>query len=796
MKKINNKTLIQDNNTIIDFIVDNNNKSSNFTQIINYMVSVEDEEAYTKECQISLTFLACYHSCHNCSFDINYSNKLNHNCIYCKDNYYKSPINKTNCYSIEEKEINWYLDSSNSEFGLCHDECRSCNGPYKYNCLSCFNGTYLENNICKLNCSEGYFPITTELNNSEYYFLCNKCYKNCKTCSERGDNQKMNCETCKENQIKYDNNCFDIVDFSIKSFNYSENDDIYNTTSCYEKFRLYIKEDSNECIPLPKEEEGHYISNNITGLLSKCHINCFSCYGEGNNENTNCIECAQGYYKTEDSYTNCIIKDSISLDDYYLNNSNNIYYHCHPNCKGCYGSYNSLTKDMHCLNCINDYYFIYEENNCYNITLLQGFKYYFNPSDNKFHKCYYTCSTCLNFNPNETNHFCIECADNFSKLENDLCSNNCYENKNQSFDSDITVNDFKNQIKNDITSYINSSKVFNGTNFLAMVFSSDNMNPEEQLKNGISAVDLGNCTNVIKEFYNIPKEENLIILNMETKNEEPKKNESNNNNDKSFNLGKNTQLEIYDNLGRKLNLSVCKEDIKVMKYIGDIENQLDMNSAKSLSRQGIDVFNANDAFFNDICHQYDNSDGKDIILTDRRNDIYQDATFCQEGCIYNGINYELKVANCICNSSLLEVEGDYITNNEKENKDKKFKSLTESFISNLIDFNFGVLRCYNLALNIKILKHNTGFYCLSFMFILQLIFFIIYIIKRLKPLKNFLLIFKNNNNMNNYQTKKIIINKNKATPPPKNRLSINIPKEENKEFKDNKRKKYIEGNLI
>ena len=39
------------------------------------------------------------------------------------------------------------------------------------------------------------------------------------------------------------------------------------------------------------------------------------------------------------------------------------------------------------------------------------------------------------------------------------------------------------------------------------------MNPEEQLKKGISAVDLGNCTQVIKDYYNISQEENSIILN-------------------------------------------------------------------------------------------------------------------------------------------------------------------------------------------------------------------------------------------------------------------------------------------
>ena len=116
-----------------------------------------------------------------------------------------------------------------------------------------------------------------------------------------------------------------------------------------------------------------------------------------------------------------------------------------------------------------------------------------------------------------------------------------------------------------------------------MVLSSDNIEPEEQIKNGISAIDLGNCTNVIKEYYNISNEESLIVLNMELKNDDYQKSQMSNDDDKSFNLGSNTQLEIYDYSSNKLNLSVCNDNIKVMKYIDDIDDQLDMNSAESLS---------------------------------------------------------------------------------------------------------------------------------------------------------------------------------------------------------------------
>ena len=120
------------------------------------------------------------------------------------------------------------------------------------------------------------------------------------------------------------------------------------------------------------------------------------------------------------------------------------------------------------------------------------------------------------------------------------------------------------------------------------------------------------------------------------------KNYSNNEFDKSFNLGKTTQIEIYDYSSRRLDLSVCKEDIKIMKYIGDA-----IASAITFLNQGIDIFNPTDKFFNDICYKYDNSVGKDIIFNDRRNDIYQNAIFCQNGCKYDRINFTLMSVNCM-----------------------------------------------------------------------------------------------------------------------------------------------------
>ena len=248
---------------------------------------------------------------------------------------------------------------------------------------------------------------------------------------------------------------------------------------------------------------------------------------------------------------------------------------------------------------------------------------------------------------------------------------------------------------------------------------------------------------------------------MESKRDESKINTENDNN--AIEIGKSSQIEIYDNSGRKLELTVCKDDIKILRYIGDLKDELYIDTAMNLAESGVDIFDSTDDFFNNICHEYDNSDGKDIVIVDRRNDIYKNISFCDLGCIYNGMDYELMIANCICDTNILESG---IENNNTKNigsgKDG-FNSIKSSIIASLIDCNFEVFNCYNLVFNIKYLKNNIGFYFMSILFILQCICLLIYLYKRLKSIKIFLLIFKDKN------SKDV-----KFFPPPKNENNILI----------------------
>ena len=663
-------------------------------------------------------------------------------CKKCEDNYYMTETTKQ-CFTADSNY--YYLDDK--ILRKCHPNCLKCNSASKNEQNKIYNSIKINMNC--ISCKDNYYKLNgtnncydSSFQNEGYYLKENiyyPCDENCLTCSDKKNDASNNCLTCDNSQ------------------------------------KQYLVEDLNNCV---KEKYSGYYLDNIENKFKKCHINCKECNGPYRNnnindiENHNCIKCIDDYYKLGES--NCYNNETI-IEGYYLDKNENPYIWkvCYERCETCIQSGNYT--NMNCLSCKE--YIIDEKtskklkifltnkgdciegcpNNLY--LILEG-------------DCVTNCPS--TFYQYSFNHTCLQsCPINY---EVNLEQNKCII---KTFDQTTSSEEFKSQITENITTFMNNSALINGSDFIAVILTSNNMDPKEQIKKGISAIDLGECTQMIKEHYNISENESLIILSMESKKNETKKEEKDN--DNSFNLGKNVQIEIYDMSGRKLNLSVCDKDITVMKYIGDIK-ELDIESAMNLADKGIDVFNPNDNYFNDICQDYDNSDGKDIIIKDRRADKFQNATFCQEGCTYDGINVELKTANCKCDSNLIQndLENDDIESNNNNKEEKlNFDTLTESFLTSLLDFNINPFYCYNLVFNIKIFKNNIGFYFMFIIFVIQLILFFVYLIKKVKPLRYFMLIFSNKKNQPEI----------KAFPP-KNNTNLNLIKNDNKD-----KKPIIESNI-
>jgi hypothetical protein len=156
--------------------------------------------------------------------------------------------------------------------------------------------------------------------------------------------------------------------------------------------------------------------------------------------------------------------------------------------------------------------------------------------------------------------------------------------------------------------------------------------------------------------------------------------------------------------------------------------------------QGIDVFNTQDAFFNERCSKV-NSD-KDIVLGDRRTDIFQNVSFCGDECVYGGMDFTLMIAKCSCSGADLQNRDEDIIDDEKEKKGITLNDLANSFTSEIFTFNFDVIKCYNLVFDIDILKKNQGFFSNVIMISLQIFFFIYFLARKLKPIRNYMLVFE------------------------------------------------------
>ena len=141
----------------------------------------------------------------------------------------------------------------------------------------------------------------------------------------------MTCTSSPENSIfyRYDNNnynhinCYEIHDNQTKSF-YDPEENI-TISSCLSLHQKYIKENTNECVDMP--DEGYFISNTTTGLISPCNESCQICSKAPNETNQNCDSCKHNLFLHDG---NCVTKCD---NGYYL--SENLCFKCHDNCETC-----------------------------------------------------------------------------------------------------------------------------------------------------------------------------------------------------------------------------------------------------------------------------------------------------------------------------------------------------------------------------------------------------------------------------------------------------------------------------
>ena len=210
-------------------------------------------------------------------------------------------------------------------------------------------------------------------------------------------------------------------------------------------------------------------------------------------------------------------------------------------------------------------------------------------------------------------------------------------------------------------------------------------------------IDLGKCEDILKNEYNISKNDSLYILELIKEEQEMK-------------IPK-VEYEVYypfnnSNYLTKLNINLC-EGTKI-----EISIPVKINGP-------LDIYNPKSGYYNDICYKATSKSGTDITLKDRRNEFVENnMTLCEENCELIEYDYENEKAKCSC---------DIKTNippikDIKFKKDEFFKSFKD--INNIINLN--VMKCYKVVFKINGLKKNYGFFIMVsiiiFYFICLLIF--------------------------------------------------------------------------
>ena len=226
-----------------------------------------------------------------------------------------------------------------------------------------------------------------------------------------------------------------------------------------------------------------------------------------------------------------------------------------------------------------------------------------------------------------------------------------------------------------------------------------------------------------------------------------------------------------------MSLDVCQNSLINITVPAELGSET-IQFYQSLESQGYNMFDSNNEFYNDICTPYTSIYNTDILLIDRKKDIYSkysNITICQDKCSLESYNSNSNTVSCYCKAQ---------SNNTDINLNiqPKFsiQSIGDVFLNYLNNSNFRVLKCYKVAIDLNTIFDNIGRIIMTLILFLFIVLFMIFLIKGNKQISIYtkqiinskLMNKKDNNNNNN--TKNL------------NKL--------NNELKSNIKSKYLKGN--
>ena len=324
--------------------------------------------------------------------------------------------------------------------------------------------------------------------------------------------------------------------------------------------------------------------------------------------------------------------------------------------------------------------------------------------------CYSTCPEGVDFCQPETNNIYTT-----YKLENIETELNLGENNEEIYHSVI-----KDKVQNYDVNEGEEIFVVAKNDFFYHITTSENekdFTNEKNKTNQFSKIDLGECENILKEYYHINKTVSLIIIKFEKKT--------------NVSTERSLQYEVYDPFNKtKLNLSIC-DNTTIDIYVPVILSNELQNIYNELQEQGYDLFDEKSDFYQDICTPFKSPGGTDVLLADRYNYYFNNnETLCQSNCKFSDYSMETQYLKCECDISNSQIDTD-----EESLQKFKPKIIYESFYEILKFSNYKVLKCAKLAFNLSNIMKNKGSIIAIVYISLYLLVFVIYCVKGINQLK-------------------------------------------------------------
>ena len=567
------------------------------------------------------------------------------NFLKCSPKSIGKSVIKYNIINDSETFANYAIKNCIINAFVCQTGCDDCTGD--------------DQNVCK-SCKTGYSKAT--INNidtcidetkTEGYYLSNgvylPCISTCATCQQGGDENNHNCLTCKDGYVKEKGN--------------AEDKCILNTNYLYqcEDFTAVISSVLNTM----------YLTINEIGSTSGVSYNVYITNISGVGNFFVLGQDSPGFLYDPGTSLNGHTETAsftVNVNGVVSSNTCNIkIVVCREGCDV------NCNENNYCTQCKDSSYYSYYDNyDLHCVTTCTGeYKYHID----ELKMCYKECPIGKEANSND------ECVD----IQTPPISPPSSDDITIDIDPDtgntnISKEEMLSNKDSNILDLAEIGKDIKGDDYIVQVYPTDKVPDENR---NVSTIDLGECEDVLRREYDIDITEPLLIYKIDI--------------EESNSITNKVEYSVYSIDGTPLDLSKCKNSPISIEYPIVNADGIDLATGKQLLEEnGVDVFDIEDTFFNDICFPYSDEKGNDVILNDRKNDIYQKVDFCSEGCTYQGINYTTNKVICSCDVS-----------NEEHSQviDTTKGTIKDVFTS----INILVAKCYNL-LSWNCLKNNIGFW--------------------------------------------------------------------------------------